>query len=98
MAVAFGVVHTGRRDAVPDEPFGDGVEPQTAVDVLVEDALEHRRGDRAGRKAAETLAIVGLARVGVRASVDQLVAAGRPPAEERPSRSAWSFMAERTRI
>ncbi|HEY3942343.1 MAG TPA: hypothetical protein VGL60_07640 [Acidimicrobiales bacterium] len=83
MAVAGPVVGGGAGDAVAGQPFGDGVQA-TACHVLVEDAAHHRGRVRVRLQAVPSLAHCRLARVGVRSGVGQLVAVGRPSAEEAP--------------
>ena len=75
VAVACRIMRRRARDAVACEALGDGVQA-LAGDVLAEDALHHRRGDRGGFQAVAALAGGGLARVGVRAEIDQAVAVG----------------------
>ncbi len=82
MTVAGGVVAAGRRYAVAREAPGDGVEAQPAVNVLIADALDDRRGDRVESEAVEALAICGLPGVRMGTGVYQAVAVRRPTAEE----------------
>jgi len=81
MRIAGTVVGGGAGDAVAGQPFGDGVQA-TTCHVLVEDAAHHRGSVRVRLQAVEALAYCRLARVGVRPAVGQLVAVGRPAAEE----------------
>lgn len=76
-----GAVRRRAGDRVTSQVFGDRVQA-APVDVFAEDAGDDRRGLRVGFEAVQSLPGRGLAGAGVRAGVDQLVAAGRPAAEE----------------
>jgi hypothetical protein len=80
VAVSCRIVRGRAEDAVACERFGDAVQA-LAGDVFAEDALHDRRGDRVGLQAVQALAGDGLARVGVRAEIDQVVAVLRATAE-----------------
>ena len=62
-------------------PLGDG-EDAVAGEELGEDPLDHDGGWLVAGEDVQALAVGGLGRVGVRPGVDQLVAVGRPAAEE----------------
>ena len=97
MAVAIRIGGGRGEDAVAGESLGDGVQP-TAGQVLGEDALDDRGGDRVGCQLVKALAGRRLAGVGVGAGVCELVAVGGSAAEEAALAAAWAAMAVRTRI
>lgn len=81
VAVAFGVVCGGAGDTVFGEFSGEaGV--AGAGDEVLEDALHDARGGGVGFEAVEALADACLLGVGVWSGIGQLVAVGRPSAEE----------------
>ncbi|MEI2699059.1 MAG: hypothetical protein V9E94_12190 [Microthrixaceae bacterium] len=81
VSVAGWVVRAGGRDAIGGQRLGDRPESSTG-EVVVEDALDDRRG--AGVDLETVLALAGgcFRWVGVGAGVAEQVAVGRPSAEE----------------
>jgi hypothetical protein len=64
------------------QDFCDGVQPEACGDVLVEDALDDRGGERVDRQLVQPLAVGRLARVRVGAGVDEDIAVRRATSEE----------------
>jgi hypothetical protein len=81
VGVAGGVVLGRGGDSVAGQALGDG-EQAAAGEVLREDPPDHSRGLRVGFELVQPLAVGGLGGVGVRPGVGDLVAVGRPSAEE----------------
>lgn len=81
MAVAFGIMGRRGENALFGEFLGEaGVAGSS--DELLEDALDGWRGDGVGFEAVQALTDAGFLGVGVFAGVSELVAVGRPAAEE----------------